>query len=209
MSDDGLSSQFEMDAPAGTVVFRQGEVGGSLYVVRSGRVRITRSFGPDKRVLATVGPGEFFGEMAVVSGRLRSATAEVVQDATLLKIRAEKLESILVQQPEVAVVLIRKLADRVEVSNRMIEALLHDDPSEKVITALNDQAGGDDSGVLDDTDALPEQLGMSTQEIDRVIKRLVRVGVLEKTADGLRVSDAARLQEFLNFVRSRNEVEVP
>ena len=208
MAEDALAAQFGMDASEGTVLFRQGDVGGSLYVVRSGQVRLTRSFGEGTRILATVGAGEFFGEMSVVSGRARSATAEVVESASLLKIRAEKLEEMLVSQPEIAVRLIRRLADRVDASNRMIEALLHDDPSEKVIVALNNEAELSNAGVFNgDTRMLAGQLGLSVVETDLAIKRLVRVGILEKENGGLKISDTERLKEFLDFVRAQGEAE--
>ena len=205
---EALTTELGMDALKGTVLFRQGDAGGSLYVIRSGRVQIRRRFGDERRVIATLGPGEFFGEMSVVSGRPRSATAEVVEDATFLKIRAEKLEALIAKHPEIAIRLIRKLADRIEVSNRMFEALLHDDPSEKVIVALRhamEVNESPDGSMPIHLGTLSGQLGLSVQQTDNVIKRLVRVGVLQRTDAGLKIADLGRLDEFVEFIRTSTQ----
>ena len=74
-------------------IFQQGEVGDALYIVLQGRVRIatTDSFGRE-RVLAFYGPGEFFGDMAVLTGAPRSATASASTDVRLLQLRKEDFD---------------------------------------------------------------------------------------------------------------------
>jgi CRP-like cAMP-binding protein len=72
------------------VIFQQGEAGDALYIVLNGRVRIatTDHFGRE-RVLAFYGPGEFFGDMAVLTGEPRSATASASTDVRLLQLRKD------------------------------------------------------------------------------------------------------------------------
>lgn len=71
---------------AGHVLFRQGDAAGSAYVVESGAVRITMTRDGAQVVLASRGPGEVFGEMAIVTGRSRSATAVAEVDSVLIVI---------------------------------------------------------------------------------------------------------------------------
>ena len=110
MHDQSLADRFGLSLPGGATVFRQGEPGGSVYVIREGRVRVLKESNGRQRMVATLGPGEFFGEMAVVTGNPRSATVEVLEDAELLKVPAEKLQDMLADSGEVAIRLIRHLA---------------------------------------------------------------------------------------------------
>ena len=89
-------------------------------------------------VVATLGPGDFFGEMAVVTGRPRSATVEVVEAAELLKVPADKLQEMVLGAGEVAIRVIRNLAERLENANRFIDVLLEDDVSARVILEIQD-----------------------------------------------------------------------
>lgn len=83
----------EVKASENDVIFEQGEAGDALYIVLSGRVRIatTDHFGRE-RVLAFYGPGEFFGDMAVLTGEPRSATATASTDIRLLQLRKEDFD---------------------------------------------------------------------------------------------------------------------
>src|ERR1044071_8085227 len=83
----------EFKASENEVIFQQGEAGDSLYIVLSGRVRIatTDHFGRE-RVLAFYGPGEFFGDIAALTGEPRSATASASTDVRLLQLRKEDFD---------------------------------------------------------------------------------------------------------------------
>jgi CRP-like cAMP-binding protein len=83
----------ELKASENEIIFQQGEAGDALYIVLSGRVRIatTDHFGRE-RVLAFYGPGEFFGDMAVLTGEPRSAGASASTDVRLLQLRKEDFD---------------------------------------------------------------------------------------------------------------------
>jgi CRP-like cAMP-binding protein len=83
----------ELKVSENEVIFQQGDTGDALYIVLSGRVRIatTDSFGRE-RVLAFYGPGEFFGDMAVLTGEPRSATASASTGLRLLELRKEDFD---------------------------------------------------------------------------------------------------------------------
>src|ERR1051326_243043 len=75
------------------VIFHQGDPGDSLYILLHGRVRIANAdqFGKE-RVLAFYGPGEFFGDMAVLTGAPRSASASASTDVRLLQLRKDDFD---------------------------------------------------------------------------------------------------------------------
>jgi CRP-like cAMP-binding protein len=74
----------EIDVPKGTVLFRQGDASDTMFVVAAGRVRLTLGSGVDEREIGCLGPGDFFGEISLLSGETRSASAQVIDDSRLL-----------------------------------------------------------------------------------------------------------------------------
>src|SRR5258708_36518712 len=83
---DTLNARFGSEFAAGEILFREGEVGDVMFVIQSGAVRISKNVADNDKVLAVLGPGEFFGEMAILNGKPRTATATVVKPARCLVI---------------------------------------------------------------------------------------------------------------------------
>ncbi|MGB5546002.1 MAG: Crp/Fnr family transcriptional regulator [Polyangiales bacterium] len=198
-----MTDRFGVRLSGGTTVFRQGDPGGSMYVIRAGKVRVLKESRGKKRVVTTLGPGDFFGEMAVVTGRPRTATAEVLEEAELLKVPADKLQEMVAKSGEVAIRLIRHLADRIENANRFIDLLLEDDTTARVILELQailERAEGSSAPDVTDTD-LALALGIEKKEARKALRRLTRVGVVEVSSGFVLIKDAERLVEFLDFIR--------
>ena len=84
MATDPLYARFGRDFPEGHVLFREGEAGAVMYVVQRGRVRIARQLPSGERTLAVLGPGEFFGEMAILNHKPRTATGTALAPAQAL-----------------------------------------------------------------------------------------------------------------------------
>jgi CRP-like cAMP-binding protein len=203
MSGQSLAEKFGVSLSRGTTVFREGDPGGSVYVIRTGKVRVLKNSAGRQRVVITLGPGDFFGEMAVVTGRPRSATVEVVEDAELLKVPAGKLQEMVAGTGEVAIRLIRHLAERLEHANRFIDLLLEDDLTARVILSIQETLeDAEGSAAPDITDAdLALQLGVSKSDVRAGLRRLTRVGVLDVSSGYVLVKNHERLAEFLDFIR--------
>lgn len=99
----------EVDAAPGKVLMRQGEDGGDLMVIVRGRVAIDR----DGSRLNTMGPGDFFGEISLVVGGPRTATATAEEPTTLLVVNHRDFHSMVEEFPDIAVQLLNTLAHRV------------------------------------------------------------------------------------------------
>ena len=132
--------RFARDFPAGSVLFEEGQPGDYMYVVQTGEVEIRRQVGETERVLAILPPGEFFGEMAILNGRPRSATAVCKTKARLLVIEGKTFEAMMRARPEIALRIIKALATRLESANQHIELLLLPTPNHRVVQCLRHMA---------------------------------------------------------------------
>src|SRR6266567_7373913 len=133
---DPLFARFGREYKAGDVLFREGDGGEEMFVIQSGAVQITKFVGGDERPLATLGRGEFLGEMAILNGKPRTATAVVLEDARVLVIDGKTLETMIAKNTEIAMRLIKKLARRLDSADEMIEILLNPDPRARVLLGL-------------------------------------------------------------------------
>lgn len=210
----GLESRFSRTFKVGEIIFREGEAGHTMFVVRAGEVRISKQVRGGERTLATLGPGEFFGEMAVLSGRPRTATATALTALTVLELDEKRFEAMIHSNAEIAARILKKLARRLDDADALITILTRRDPKTRVILGLMREAEerglpgeGNDSRVVQcDFNAFSELLGVKRTELDEVIARMVRVGVVRPVAGGLEVASIPRLNDFLAFLEQRGIV---
>jgi CRP/FNR family transcriptional regulator, cyclic AMP receptor protein len=102
----------------GDVIFEEGTTGRELYVVLDGEVEITKLVGGRKTVIITLGKGEFFGEMAVIDGSARSATAIAASaDTRVMRINHARFVYLVSQQPAFALMIMDALSKRLRASN--------------------------------------------------------------------------------------------
>lgn len=99
----------EVDVAAGKVLMRQGETGTDMMVLVRGRVAVER----DGEQVNSLGPGDFFGEIALVDGGPRTATVTAAEPSTLLVITHRDFHSMMEEFPEVAGQVMNALANRV------------------------------------------------------------------------------------------------
>ena len=133
MNDD---SHLARSYRAGTVLFRENDPGSRMYVVKSGRVRVWRTLGETEIVLAHIGVGEFFGEMALLEGLPRSATATIAEDCELVEIDKETFEAMLRSNSEIAVRMMLKLCQRLREADRRLQNALVEHGLGRVIEAM-------------------------------------------------------------------------
>jgi len=98
-----------VEVPAGIAVFKEGEIGGELYIIESGQVELVPRAGA---ALATLGPGDFLGEMALLDNQPHTATALAKSKTRLLRIENAIFPEVLRQSGEIGLSLLRQLAAR-------------------------------------------------------------------------------------------------
>ena len=108
--------------PAGAVVVKEGEPGDSLYLITEGRVEVeTRDEAGERVPLGTLGPGDFFGEVSLLTARPRTATVTAVGDLETLELHRDELVSLRAAYPELERALAESQRTRAE---RTAEALI-------------------------------------------------------------------------------------
>lgn len=109
------------NAPSGTRLFRKGDNGDAMYLVERGRVRISITDNDGHEVtLAENAQGDFFGEMALIDGRQRSADASVIEDARLAVLSRPDFLSFVRSSPDLALEMLAALTDRLRRTDELL-----------------------------------------------------------------------------------------
>jgi CRP-like cAMP-binding protein len=115
----------EVELEANQEIFKEGDQGTDLFIIVTGEVAVTR----EGEHIANLGPGEAFGEMAVLDEAPRSATAKATKDTLLLRIGSEEFYEILHEQAEIAEGVIRLLTRRLRDATTQLVQAAQPEPS--------------------------------------------------------------------------------
>ncbi len=219
ISEAGLLDRYVYEYEPGTLLFREGDPGGVMYVIQSGQIEISREIGQRHQVLAVLSAGEFFGEMAIINDRPRSATARVKERARLLVIDSRTFENMLHRKTEIAVRLIKSLADRLERTNQQVELLLLRHANHRVVQCLRQMA--EDFAVDGEAAVfiplshgeIAERVVLPPDEVMDILQRLALARLVVHASeagldgDGYIVPEVGRLLEFLEFLDLRERFD--
>src|SRR4051794_7491515 len=136
----------------GARVFMQGDAGHDFYLVESGSVKICMTTGDGKEMtLAILGPGEFFGELALMDGEPRSSDAVAMDDCQLLLLQRAEFIQFVEQYPSVARSVIEVLSRRLRDDNELVQDAAFFDVAARlarVILRLADSVGSRDGDTI-------------------------------------------------------------
>ncbi len=133
----------ERQLSAGHVLFREGDKGDALYFVLDGTLEVTQKSGQDREIiLATFNAGEYFGEMALLEDKPRSASARVVSDCRLLALDREDFTALLEKNPAIALQMTRAISERLRRTTPFTTRVI---PAEAAEQLKAENAGG--SGI--------------------------------------------------------------
>jgi CRP/FNR family cyclic AMP-dependent transcriptional regulator len=207
--EDALFQRFGKEFKRGDVLFREGEPGMEMYVVQAGKVNITKTVRETEKILATLGAGEFFGEMSILNHKPRSAGAVVAEDAKLLVIDPKTFEAMIRGNVEIAVRLIKKLSDRLQEADEQIENLLMRDPNSRVVHHLLQAAvkRGKETPqgklVTVNLNELHGRMGITAAEVQEAVNKTAKARIIALVPEGVVVPDTGKMQKYLEFLEMK------
>ena len=180
------------------MIILEEEYGDLVFVVQTGTIKITRVNDEGKEViLALLGPGEIFGELAILDGEARSANALAQENCQLLAINKEDFLEILKNNFSVSYNLMCELAKRLRKSDQQIEALSLSDAEHRIGVSLLNLA--EDMGVIRKGKVTIQNLpfqqdianmaGTSRETVSRVLKLLENKSMISKVGHTLVIPD--------------------
>ncbi|MCP4909004.1 MAG: Crp/Fnr family transcriptional regulator [bacterium] len=187
---------FERRFEDGEIIFDEGDEGVDLYVIQSGRVQVSRSGSEGPRIVAQLGPGEFFGEMSVVLAEARTARAVAVGPTDLLELDGETLEAMCMERPEIAIRMIQRLAVRLIGAERRLATLGLDDLVGPLVRYLATQAGPESDEELRiriSLRGLAAGCELSMQETHQALHQLMNQKLIRLDGDELFAPDRVAL----------------
>jgi CRP-like cAMP-binding protein len=190
----------------GQVVFREGDSSDTCYIVRSGRARAVREHSDGRTItLATFGPGDIFGELAMFEDERRSATVEAVEPTTAVAVLGPDMRRLMTEHPGIATRLVIALGRRLRESNERLSRQSFQTVQSRVAVVLGElvqqeiAAGhGPTEVLLTATQAdLAQLAGSSRESASRFLAVLERAGVISQGRGRLTVHDPRALDQYV------------
>jgi CRP-like cAMP-binding protein len=175
----------ERREPKGTMILSQGDRGEALFLIRSGQVKVSVVAEDGREVILSVlGPGSFFGELALLDDAPRSAHVIAMDDTVLLQLHREDFRSRLKLSPELSVSLLRELAQRLRRADDTIASLMLLDVNGRIANLLLELAReeGGEAGIRITRRlthaSLGQMVGASRETVSRTMRNLVLRNVI-------------------------------
>ena len=194
----------EVDLSRGSTLFHEGDPGDQLYFIISGKIKLGRT-APDGResLVAIMGPGELFGEMALFDPSPRSTSATAVSETRLAGLKHENLKKVIERSPDVSAQLLQALARRLRRTNESLADLVFSEVPGRVAKALLDLADRfgrpATDGILVAHELTQEELaqlvGASRETVNKALAEFVQRGWIRLEARAVVILDLQRLKQ--------------
>jgi len=187
----------------GQVVFREGDSSDTCYIVRDGRARATHEHGDGRTItLATFGPGDIFGELAMFEDERRSATVEAVEPTSVVAVLGPDMRALMNEHPEIATRLVIALGRRLREANQRLSRQSFQTVQSRVAMVLSElvaqEADGSEHVLVTTTQAdLAQLAGSSRESASRFLAVLERAGVISQGRGRLVVHDPEALKQYV------------
>jgi CRP/FNR family cyclic AMP-dependent transcriptional regulator len=192
--------------PRDTRVFHEGDPGDACYIVRLGACRVTREHSDGRAItLANLGPGDIFGELAMLDGETRSASVEALEDTELLALPASDVRALLRDHADMAVKLVVALTRRLRDANERISRQSFQTVPSRVAGVLARllaedmpaEAGSENVTVRMTQSDLAQLAGTSRESVSRFLATLERAGVVRCGRGRVTVLEPSRLSSYV------------
>ena len=196
-----VRSSYQRTLSPGEIVFDEGDPGDHFYVIQSGEVELVRESPQQQRVVARIGAGDFFGELGLVLGGPRTSRAVAVSTTRLIALDRDTLEGMCLEQPEIAIRMIRVLVSRLIEAERRLAVLGADDLMRPIVRALvrHGESSGKGMRVTAQLRELATFAGLSMLEAHRALHQLFERKLVALAEDVLTIPDREALSATLDI----------
>jgi CRP/FNR family transcriptional regulator len=204
MSNQGIRRSFIK----GEVIFRQGERGHVMYFILGGSIKITQGVRGKEKDLAILQKGSFFGELALFTNRLRSASAMAVEVCQLVEVDSDQLDQFLSDQPQVMRSMVNILAARLRETDDLLENLRLDDSDSRVCNALlqtaEEQGGAFASVDIEgDVELLVVKTTLNRDEVKRILMKLKKLNLIQVFDKKIHIPSIDMLRGYKSYLGMR------
>jgi CRP/FNR family transcriptional regulator, cyclic AMP receptor protein len=215
--DPRLLERYGRRFAAGEVVFRAGDPAETAYLLREGRVRLIQHVGTQDRGLRVVRPGELFGEVGLVPGAERSATAVALLESTALELRAEAFEELLAADPGVGLRLIQQISRRLRDAEHQIGTLVLRDAQLKIVVSLiqlaqqqaSTEAPEEAFALAISPLELSARVGLDVDTVKRNVQQLRANGYVAIVDERVQIPDLSALRELRGLLEIKDTIAGP
>ncbi len=205
--------RYERHVPKGEMIFKEGDIGEEMYFIRKGKVKISKGEEAHEKVLAILKDGDFFGEMALIDGSPRSATATAIEDTDLLIIDKDSFTAKINENPLIAYVM-EVLTKRLRICDEKLKYLSIRNNEHRIIKYLINRA--EETGETQDVllkGEMPEKIAEITSvdisKVEEQLKRLENAGMISKEPDGTyKIRNIQELNEYLKYLELKDRFRV-
>ena len=168
----------EFRVPKGAVIFRQGDQGHEMFVISEGRVKLTIGVEGHEKEVAVLGAGEFFGDLSLLSDAPRSATAEAVEDSTLLAIGRDAFAMMVQDDLDIVFRMMNIQGRRLAHANEPIQDLTQRLDRVRIAAhCLKELLTANGQAFVVTVPALASELGIATEAVNATIADLAQRGI--------------------------------
>ena len=190
--------------PKGVRVFHEGDRSDACYIVRKGDLRVTREHSDGRAIaLATLGPGDIFGELAMLDGGTRSASVETLSDCDLLGLPASDVRRVIADHGDIAAKLIVAITRRLRETNERVARQSFQTVPSRVAGVLAqliaEEASEERPGItvrMTQAD-LAQLAGTSRESVSRFLATLERAGVVAVGRGRVTILEPRRLRAYI------------
>jgi len=209
--ESGLFSKFGKEFEPNKIIFCEFESGNDFYLIQTGRVKISKIVNNTEKTMDVLGPGDIFGEMAILEAAPRSASAIALDKVTALHFNRENFVSLMSSQPQLAYKLLLVFAKRIYDAKRRLMILKLDDIQSKVADVFLMLSEFEPNHeelkeiVLPVTiDDVAHWCGESVEDVQPVINNWTKVEKVEQFPDKMIIHNLPDFRRIVNLKRKRN-----
>lgn len=185
---------------AGQMVFAKEDLGNNFFIVKSGRIKIFTTVGSEKKkTFAFLKKGDFFGEMSLLGGKTRSASAQAADESELFVIPKRNFKKLILENPDFTLKLLHTLTDRLNKADKEIESMLFHNILGRLADAILELSKDKHTKPVKmaiDQNELAQYLGTTRVPVCRAINTLKRSGVIDYHRGELIILNSERLHSI-------------